>query len=530
MSEDHGALLRRLSALSERFLNLSAQLAEAGISLADHRTLPSETLDDEIAAVQAEFEQLCASVADTAARLPSSADAVEPITGLRDLAALVKLILEASDLPPAAVGTQARRGPEPARRAEEDGRLAAQEQARLAQQEAQRRAEEDERRKAEEGARRRVEEEARQKAEAEARQKAAEARRKAEQEAKRKAEAEARRRAEEEARQKAEAEARQKAAAEAQRKAEEEGRRRADEESRRKALEKAPAAAAEEPAEPLDLDTARWWISASASLTSLRARGLSFDDAVKQELAKYSYVLSVPIQNSADHEDGLLAYGYAVLLQHIEDSAPGFVAEALNRLPTAKGAPLGQRLFRYLTEQGGLSERYPEFVKTVMLAALPEPGLWTDAGISETSTTTTINRRASATLGEHAVKQQALSQDAQRFVPHRFGTAVAPFTARFFRVDAGELRDGRDVTVNLTEAGLPSDLAWLVTVRSGRGSGPQALRLDRSGTSLPGLGRDYGAVWIGVFNTDPSAERRYELTVILKRPGPAYSKRPTKSR
>ena len=508
MTEDHGELLRRLSALSERFLNLSAQLAHAGAALAEHRTLPPEALDDEIVAVQAEFEDLCASSAETAERLQVTSPGAEGIAGLRDLALLVKAILEARDHAPPAVAEAppARGAEETRRRAGDDGRRKADEEARRkAEQEARRRAEDETRKTEEEAQRRRAEEDARRRAEEEA----------------------ARRKAEAEARQEAEAEARRKAAAqsEARRKAEEEAA-----EARRKAEERAPAAAAEEPAEALDLDTARWWISASASLTSLRSRRLSFADGVKQELAKYAYVFSVPIQNSADYEDGLLAYGYALLLEHVEQGMPGLVADALSRLPPAKGVTLGQRLFRYLAEQGRLRECYPEFVKAVMLAAVPQPGLWTEATISESAAATTIGRRASATLGEHAVKQQALSQDAQRFAAHRFATAVAPLTARFFRVDAGELRDGRDVAINLTEGGAASDAGWLVTVRSGRGAGSQAMRLDRAGSTVPGLGRDYNAVWVGVFNADPGSEKRCELTVLIKRSGLAPGKGPFAAR
>lgn len=496
MSEDHGELLRRLSALSERFLNLSARLGDAGAALAERRTLPPESLDDEIAAVHAEFLDLCETAAAMAASLQVSPPGGNGIAGLRDLALVVKAILETpaqeASSKPAADDTKRRR----------------------AEEEAQRRAAEQERRKAEEESRRKDEEQAR---------------RKAEEEARRKAEEEARRKAEDEARRAAEAQARKKAEDEARRRAEDEARRNAEEEARRKAEEEQEPAA-EEPGDALDLDTARWWISASASLTSIRSRRLSFDEAVKQELAKYSYVFSVPIQRSADYEDGLLAYGYAVLLEHLEEGMTGFVADALGRLPPAKGVPLGQRLFRYLAEQGRLRERYPEFIKAVMLAAVPEPGLWTEAGISETRAATTITRRATATLGEHAVKQQALSQDAQRFVGHRFPTVIAPLTSKFFRVDAGELRDARDLLVSLTEGGGPSDSGWLVTVRSGRGGASQAMRLDRGGASVPAVGRDYSAVWVGVFNADPATEKRFELTVVLKRQGPTASKAPVRPR
>jgi hypothetical protein len=64
-------------------------------------------------------------------------------------------------------------------------------------------------------------------------------------------------------------------------------------------------------------ETAQWWVSAWARWTSWKST-LSFADAVKQELAKYNYLLSVPILKSADYDDGLLSYGYSILLEHIE--------------------------------------------------------------------------------------------------------------------------------------------------------------------------------------------------------------------
>ena len=34
---------------------------------------------------------------------------------------------------------------------------------------------------------------------------------------------------------------------------------------------------------------------------------------------------------------------------------------------------------------------------------------------------------------------------------------------------------------------------------------------------MPGLGKEYGALWVAVFNPDPMADRRYELSVFLRK-------------
>src|SRR5439155_1238021 len=61
----------------------------------------------------------------------------------------------------------------------------------------------------------------------------------------------------------------------------------------------APAQAVEQATQD---EAAQWWVSAWARWTSWRGT-LSFVDAVQEELGKYNYVLSVPIQKSTDYED-----------------------------------------------------------------------------------------------------------------------------------------------------------------------------------------------------------------------------------
>jgi hypothetical protein len=167
-------------------------------------------------------------------------------------------------------------------------------------------------------------------------------------------------------------------------------------------IEPAPpreAAAPRETAQPSDQGTpdeaAQWWVSAWARWTQWKGT-LAFDAAVKEELGKYNYVLSVPIQKSTDYEEGLLAYGYSILLDHIERRFSGFINKALNSLktfqPGAAGAQksVGAHLYNVLVNDGRLAEIYPEFVKTVLLAAVPEPGVWTHARILESTTETRI--------------------------------------------------------------------------------------------------------------------------------------------
>jgi len=52
-------------------------------------------------------------------------------------------------------------------------------------------------------------------------------------------------------------------------------------------------------------------------------------------------------------------------------------------------------------------------------------------------------------------------------------------------------------------------------------SQPLAPKKHRTGgTTLPGFGKDFSELWIGVFNADPSNERSYELSIALRRKPP----------
>jgi hypothetical protein len=278
-----------------------------------------------------------------------------------------------------------------------------------------------------------------------------------------------------------------------------------------------------QPGEPTAGDeAAQWWVSAWARWTKWKGT-MAFPDAVKEELGKFNYVLSVPIQKSTDYEEGLLAYGYSILLDHIEHRFSGFVNKALNSLktfqPGAAGAQrsVGAHLYSVLVNDGRLSEIYPEFVKNVMLAAIPEPGLWTHARILESTTETRIFTHPTNRIGDPEHNSQRLTQERQRFADHRFPVVVAPITARFFAI-AADLREPRSIDVKLVDGRSDSDHAWLLTMPPvGRADlKSDVVRLLPEGTAVPGLGRDYATLWVAVFNPDPSTEKKYELTLSLK--------------
>ena len=116
-------------------------------------------------------------------------------------------------------------------------------------------------------------------------------------------------------------------------------------------------------------------------------------------------VLAVPLAKSAEHDQGRLAEGYALLLAHIEKQ-DGFVHEALTRLNPQFGArpnqgyPLGQGS-PLMVAEGRLYKTYPEFVREVIVnARARSPGAWVQGGIVDGDDETRLLHAAGA-AGQH---------------------------------------------------------------------------------------------------------------------------------
>jgi len=275
-----------------------------------------------------------------------------------------------------------------------------------------------------------------------------------------------------------------------------------------------PAAARGEPSAPDE--TAQWWLAAWARWSGWK-NTLAFPEAVREELSKYPYLLSVPIQQSPEFEEGLLAYGYSIIMEHVEKQKPGSVGNALNNLKTAQTKPVGTQLYEYLVTEGRLTETYPDFLKTVLLAAVPEPGPWVQARIIHSKDDTRVFQRPTPRLGETEQTAKRFLAENQRFTEHTFSASLPPLTSRFFLIQA-ELKDAHGVEVKLKIDGAPSDSGLVVTVpAAGKATKVEARRLSAEGTALPGIGRDYGAVWFAVFNADAERETQFQLGLTLRK-------------
>src|SRR2546428_8312051 len=82
---------------------------------------------------------------------------------------------------------------------------------------------------------------------------------------------------------------------------------------------------------PLDERAARvrWWSAAFAAWRQRKPSALRWAHALREEIRRYPYLLSVQLRASADHDDGRLAGGYFLLLEHVENLSPGFMRTIL---------------------------------------------------------------------------------------------------------------------------------------------------------------------------------------------------------
>lgn len=274
----------------------------------------------------------------------------------------------------------------------------------------------------------------------------------------------------------------------------------------------------------------RWWASAHRAWAAWKASGMAWAHALRAELARHPHLLSVPLVESAEHDDGRLAAGYFLLLEHVENRSPAFMRTAVAQAVEAAGGAveppvLGRKLYELLVSQGRLGETYADFVRDVMVVTIPNPGVWADGGVVENEETTVVVRRPGPVVGDPQEAPEHLSEPGRRAAPHRFTVILAPLTARFFHVRAGELRSLREVEICLIQGGAPSAHAWYLVERTGHVLHSEPRRLGLKGVTLAGLGRDYAGIWIGVFNPAPDRAAEHELAVSVRMPAPPMARR-----
>lgn len=268
-----------------------------------------------------------------------------------------------------------------------------------------------------------------------------------------------------------------------------------------------------------------WWARAHAAWAAWKGSGMAYAHALRMVLTQYPYLLAVPITESGQHDGGGLADAYFALLEHVENAAPGFVRTAVERAVELVGGAepgrLGPALYALMVDRGRLADTYADFVRDVVVAAVPAPGVWLDAALVESEETTAVVTRPGPAVGEAGEARREIADPAGRTAEHRFALTIAPLTARFLRLRAGELGTPREVDLRVTAGGQASDHAWCLQIRPDQVLLCPPRRLARDGTSLPAFGRSWVDGWLAVFNPDPLRAAEYALAVTLRGPAPA---------
>ncbi|MGH7393068.1 MAG: hypothetical protein ACREM3_26975, partial [Candidatus Rokuibacteriota bacterium] len=264
-----------------------------------------------------------------------------------------------------------------------------------------------------------------------------------------------------------------------------------------------------------------WWAAAREAWRAWKSSGVATAHALRAAVAQHPYLLAVPVRRSAEYDEGRLAGDYFLLLEHVENVSPAFIRTALDGAVTAaKGSTdarvLEPALYDLMVARGRLRETYPEFVRDVMIAAIPMPGVSLDGSITEHDEATVVMRWVRSPTGAGAQQEQRVTEHKDRVAEHRFALTASPLTARFIAVRRGDLSESRDVEVHVTVGGEPSDAAWVLILRSDQVMHAPPKRLTLPTTALPGLGKHYAGIWIGVFNTDPVKDREFAIAVAVR--------------
>ena len=274
---------------------------------------------------------------------------------------------------------------------------------------------------------------------------------------------------------------------------------------------------------PLDqrATVVRWWAAGYAAWSQWKPSGLAWAHALRAEMGRFPYLLSVHIRTAVDHDDGQLAGGYFLLLEHVENISPGFMRTVFGRAVADVGVDSGaldRRLYELLVDDGRLRETYASFVRDVIQVAVPTPGMWADAGIVEHDDSTTLVSRPTRSIGDGHEESAQLTDLHERGAERRFRVALEPMTTRFFFVKSGKLRTPRDVELRLTSDGAPSDRAWYLSVRDSLSGRSDPKLLPTAGATIPHLGRDNFGVWVAIFNPNPVEVLNYELSMTVRQP------------
>jgi hypothetical protein len=254
-----------------------------------------------------------------------------------------------------------------------------------------------------------------------------------------------------------------------------------------------------------------WWAEAAAQFASLRARRASLPEAVTDALGRHPHLLSVSPPRSADGS-ALLARGEALLMNHVERQAPGYLRRTLS-----SWKDVSPRLWDGLQAAGRLSATYPAYLQEVLGAALATGSPpWTQGRLLETDRETRLLARPGSEPGEKAENERRITVPAQRAEALAFpALAVEPFTARFYQVQSEPLEKARQLRIRVEARSGPPIRALLARVVRQPALAVQFGGLDDE-TVVAGLGKTVQEVWVVVHNPSSEGPAGFRLQVTLE--------------
>ena len=99
-----------------------------------------------------------------------------------------------------------------------------------------------------------------------------------------------------------------------------------------------------------------------------------------------------------------------------------------------------------------------------------------------------------------------------------FTFKLPALTARFIQLSP-ELKDAHGLEARLKADGTPVESGWIITVPQPHRTSAktEARPFSADGAAVPGIGRDFVAVWFAVFNPQPRVEAKYDLALTLRK-------------
>lgn len=278
---------------------------------------------------------------------------------------------------------------------------------------------------------------------------------------------------------------------------------------------------------------AKWWYEATASWSEIHYAGKPFRTAANTYLRTYHDFLSTPLEQSGELGRQSF-YAYSLLIRHVEQVQPGSVKNMLNSWNVTSKA-----LYDALITQGDLVNTYADFVREILLVTRQGTGIWSPYSLVLTGDEFLLWEAESylqspdyhphlnpplvrigetpVRIGERRMKSTEI-RGPGRYRERILSLGVLPMTTVFIKVDARQLQDPHNIKLALLDdRGMLSTNAWITKVRFNAAQ-LEPTRMPSGKMEFPVHGHE---CLLAVFNPEPYASTKYQLSIQLDKQGPA---------